>query len=45
MQNFGWAALFIKKEAQGENVTDGHPEIQMRIILVLFHEESRPKQR
>ncbi len=42
MQNFSWAAFFIKKDAQGENVTDGQPEIQMRIIFVLLHEEIRP---
>ncbi len=42
MQNFSWATLFIKKDAKGENEADGQPEIQMRIILVLLHEESRP---
>ena len=42
MQNFSWANLFIKKDAQGENVTDGQPEIQMRIMFVLLHEEIRP---
>ncbi len=42
MQNFSWATLFIKKDAKGENESDGQPKIQMRIILVLLHEEGRP---
>lgn len=41
MEDFSRTALLVEEEAQSKDVADGHPEIQMRIIFVLFHEESR----